>query len=453
MTTRSEAQWIAQLGAPAMFTEIPRVDALGTLAQAHLTPPPALSAPVPDPALPLPPAPDAARAGRFRALAACARSEIERLSLQGEAGVLVAILSWWEVRLAALVRLRSPTAIVTEDHHLWSVLSRVALKLSPGEEGSRLLASSALIPFSLRVLHARSPRLAGDLPTALVRVNDLRIWAAEQAAHAATTGAEAGKRVWLDRSRRLSLVLVGLLLESRDPRAALAALDGALTPPLDRREQDPWLLCIAARMHVVLGLVPEAERLCERAETAAAGLSSDTETVVARGEHAQARLGAQIQAVRALVLVARGEAGAARKVLCAASQALGAEAGEPSGPEQQQTGLDVDAQAMQRALQANASTAAFLAGHLGTAAAEAWQLLSDCAGAGAGAGMGMDLDLDLDLSPAARATAGATALVFNTATYAELAADDAGEAKRALLQTVVEHASDGARVSAHKLAP
>lgn len=553
--------WIAQLGSPSLFTPVPAVDALGTLASTHLSPPPALSRPVPDldgggSPLPLPPAAEAALQGKFRALAACARIEIERLALspasgtdmQGGGGLVVALLQWWDVRLAALARLRVPHSIVREDHNLWSVLERTTLPSAPDltrvgspqaqtqasttappspppppppKSKTRTLSASPLVPFSLRVLHARAPRLAGDLLLAVRRVSELRTMCHTHVAQAlrvvsveAREMGEAGQardglalpqamaKVWLDRARRLSLVLVGLLLESRDPRGALTALEEVFLPHAVPQgllpRDDPWLLCLAARMQVVLGLVSRAEETCARAEQ----LYEARRAERAGGSGELARLELRIQSTRSLILVARGEAARAEDVLrttlaqqptstttvqdgpAAASlpPPFGASEGAdlPAGDhpvshlagsggvvavedptaeagsahsragERQLTSTRAAAQAEERILRANASTTLFLQGQLVPAAQEAWALLCDTTG-GDGARGNNASGEERDLSPQARATAGATALVFNSATYCELAADNALEAKRGLLRQVAAQATDGARVSALKM--
>ncbi|EPQ31202.1 uncharacterized protein PFL1_01389 [Pseudozyma flocculosa PF-1] len=317
---------IPALGDSKLMGELPSTDPLATLLSkhlpAHMRPPrdlsgswtqadPFASTAAFDPRVAFENVDEAAvqeavRTNSWRRIATLARSRIMAYAEPRHDGPPTAgiaeVLEWWSIRLHALSRLRLYSLMHTELTGLWAVLDSTELGIraghglddalsfdtgSPqkqrtlqratvaGSSRSRTLASSPLVPFSLRAMKAREAKYRGELTEAIDAHVELithckawiRKWggAAKRLARQATPPSDdvqkevaAQVTLWTDRATRLGLITAALLTEAKDYPAAIDLLEPLTASTLLRAVRSPsasqvHLLSHVARLYIQAG--------------------------------------------------------------------------------------------------------------------------------------------------------------------------------------------------------
>ncbi|SPO36302.1 uncharacterized protein PSFLO_01773 [Pseudozyma flocculosa] len=284
---------IPALGDSKLMGELPSTDPLATLLSkhlpAHMRPPrdlsgswtqadPFASTAAFDPRVAFENVDEAAvqeavRTNSWRRIATLARSRIMAYAEPRHDGPPTAgiaeVLEWWSIRLHALSRLRLYSLMHTELTGLWAVLDSTELGIraghglddalsfdtgSPqkqrtlqratvaGSSRSRTLASSPLVPFSLRAMKAREAKYRGELTEAIDAHKEVA----------------AQVTLWTDRATRLGLITAALLTEAKDYPAAIDLLEPLTASTLLRAVRSPsasqvHLLSHVARLYIQAG--------------------------------------------------------------------------------------------------------------------------------------------------------------------------------------------------------
>ncbi|KAJ2162994.1 hypothetical protein GGF46_000180 [Coemansia sp. RSA 552] len=213
--------------------------------------------------------------GQWRALALAAEASI----LESPAGQERMLLKLWMYRTLALTSLRHYVAADRE-------LGRLEVASRNAEVCRKSVRSPTVVwPFELRLLRARMPGLAhGDWHLAADRISALARGCRRRLATATESNVD---RAELDSQRlfRLGLLLVGCFVRMGDPEQATFILGRELLAS-GGAGNDPLLLSAAARLHLQLGAVAEAERLFLCVEQTAA--KNDRLVLMNRGLYAAA---------------------------------------------------------------------------------------------------------------------------------------------------------------------
>ncbi|KAK0557360.1 hypothetical protein OC846_000579 [Tilletia horrida] len=370
------------------------------------------------------------------------------------------VLRWWNVRLQALLRLRMYAQFRLELESLWAILKRTTIPrhappstiptslpaqpstgtnaasgdalvqppayLKPNVRYVRLL-DSPIVPFSLHVLRAKEPMLAGDPRAALEKCHALlqrcRVMQRRFLRVASVDGQEAGDAqleegaraeasMWQERGRRMTLAIAFILVDLEDYASAISLL----RPLISLRPTTPEaqvLNLLVARLLLEAGAV-ESAQACTQA------VAASIDQVEASADSASnGTLRQLLDTAQALLSVWQGDYAAAETRWKAHLPGLYA---EPSPDEPANT-------EMNPATMSNLALARFYQGHVEEATSILERLLQE--------------------EPSTASSA--EAVIFNLITMHELRSDDSISHKRRILVHVAQWAGDGGGTSCLKL--